>query len=145
MLVFLQSLGAPRAEIDQRLRAPRVIPPQSRVQDGHGGTAIAAQLHAMAVHSQQDTAALPASRPFAVDQAGYEYFADDQHYRSLAERVLAGLRQGGRIGLVTADPPINPSRFAATLTEATARKHTVVAIACGDEFNEQQLRRAAGL
>ena len=99
----------------------------------------------MAVHSQQDTAALPASRPFAVDQAGYDYFADDQHYRSLAERVLAVLRQGGRIVLVTADPPINPSRFAAALTEATARKHTVLAIACGDEFNEQQLRCAAGL
>ena len=139
MSVFLQSLGAPRAEIDQRLRAPRVMPPQ------RGRTAIAAQLHAMAVHSQQDTAALPASRPFAVDQAGYDYFADDQHYRSLADRVLAGLRQGGRIVLVTADPPINPSRFAAALTEATARKHTVLAIACGDEFNEQQLRCAAGL
>jgi hypothetical protein len=29
------------------------------------------------VRSQQDTAALPASRPFAVGQAGYDYFADD--------------------------------------------------------------------
>src|SRR5262245_56441367 len=96
MSVFLQSLGVPRAEIDQRLRAPRVMPPQ------RGRTAITAQLHAMAVHSQQDTAALPASRPFAVGQAGYDYFADDQHYRSLADRVLAGLRQGGRIVLVTA-------------------------------------------
>jgi hypothetical protein len=90
MSVFLQSLGAPGAEIDQRSRAPRVLPPQFRVQHGPRGTAIAAQLHAMAVHSQQDTAALPASRPFAVGQAGYDYFADDQHYRSLADRVLAG-------------------------------------------------------
>ena len=144
MSVFLQSLGAPRAEIDQRSRAPRVLPPQFRVQDGPRGTAIAAQLHAMAVHSQLDTAALPASRPFAVGQAGYDYFADDQHYRSLADRVLAGLRQGGRIVLVTADPPVNPSRLTAALTEATAGKHTVLAIACGGEFNEQQLRRAAG-
>jgi TPR repeat protein len=144
MSVFLQSLGAPRAEIDQRSRAPRVLPPQFRVQDGPRGTAIAAQLHAMAVHSQLDTAALPASRPFAVGQAGYDYFADDQHYRSLADRVLAGLPQGGRIVLVTADPPVNPSRLAAALTEATAGKHTVLAIACGGEFNEQQLRRAAG-
>jgi hypothetical protein len=143
MSVFLQSLGAPRAEIDQRSRAPRVLPPQFRVQDGPRGTAIAVQLHAMAVHSQQDTAALPASRPFAVGH-GYDYFADDQHYRSLADRVLAGLRQGGRIVLVTADPPVNPSRLAAALTEATAGKHTVLAIACGGEFNEQQLRRAAG-
>jgi hypothetical protein len=144
MSVFSQSLGAPRAEIDQRSRAPRVLPPQSHVQDGPGGAAIAAQLHAMAVHSQHDTAAPPASRPFAVWQAGYDYFADDQHYRSLADRVLAGLRQGGRIVLVTADPPVNPSRLAAALTEATAGKHTVLAIACGDEFNEQQLCRAAG-
>jgi hypothetical protein len=98
----------------------------------------------MAVHSQQDTAALPASRLFAVGQAEYDYFADDQHYRSLADRALAGLRQGGRILLVTADPPVNPSRLAAVLTEATAGKHTVLAIACGGEFNEQQLRRAAG-
>ena len=144
MSVFLQSLGAPRAEIDQRSRAPRVLPPQFRVQDGPRGTAIAAQLHAMAVHSQQDTAALPVSRPFAVGQAGYDYFADEQHYRSLADRVLAGLRQGGRIVLVTEDPPVNPSRLAAALTEATAGKHTVLAIACGGKFNEQQLRRAVG-
>ena len=139
MSVLLQSLSAPRAEIDQRLRAPRVLPPQSRVQDGAEGTAIAAQLHAMS-----DTTALRASRLFAVGQAGYDYFADDQHYRSLTDRALAGLRQGGRIVLVTADPPVNPSRLAAVLTEATAGKHTVLAIACGGEFNEQQLRRAAG-
>jgi len=98
----------------------------------------------MAVHSLQDTAALPASRPFAMGQAGYDYFADLQHYRSLADRVLAGLRQGGRIVLVTEDPPVNSSRLVAALTEATAGKHTVLAIACGGEFNEQQLRRAAG-
>ena len=96
------------------------------------------------VHSQQDTAALPVSRPFAVGQAGYDYFADEQHYRSLADRVLAGLRQGGRIVLVTEDPPVNPSRLAAALTEATAGINTVLAIACGGEFDEQQLRRAAG-
>ena len=96
------------------------------------------------VRSQQDTAALPASRPFAVGQAGYDYFADEQHYRSLADRVLAGLRQGGRIVLVTGDPPVNLSSLAAAMTEATAGKHTVLAIACGGEFNEQELRRAAG-
>ena len=144
MSIFLKSLGAPRADIDQRSGAPRVQPPQSRIRDGSGGTAIAAPLHAMAVHSQQDTVALPVSRPFAVGQAGYDYFADEQHYRSLADRVLAGLRQGGRIVLVTEDPPVNPSRLAAALTEATAGIHTVLAIACGGEFDEQQLRRAAG-
>ena len=96
------------------------------------------------VRSQQDTAALPASRPFAGGQAGYDYFADEQHYRSLADRVLAGLRQGGRIVLVTGDPPVNLPSLAAALTEATAGKHTVLAIACGGEFNEQELRRAAG-
>ena len=96
------------------------------------------------VRSQQDTAALPASRPFAVGQAGYDYFVDEQHYRSLADRVLAGLRQGGRIVLVTGDPPVNLSSLSAALTEATAGKHTVLAIACGGEFNEQELRRAAG-
>jgi hypothetical protein len=96
------------------------------------------------VRSQQDTTALPASRPFAGGQAGYDYFADEQHYRSLADRVLAGLRQGGRIVLVTGDPPVNLSSLAAALTEATAGKHTVLAITCGGEFNEQELRRAAG-
>src|SRR5436190_5771704 len=96
------------------------------------------------VRSQQDTTALPASRPFAGGQAGYDYFADEQHYRSLADRVLAGLRQGGRIVLVTGDPPVHLSSLAAALTEATAGKHTVLAIACGGEFNEQELRCAAG-
>ena len=70
--------------------------------------------------------------------------ADEQHYRSLADRVLAGLRQGVRIVLVTGDPPVNLSSLAAALTEATAGKHTVLAIACGGEFNEQELRCAAG-
>jgi hypothetical protein len=46
--------------------------------------------------------------------------------------------------LVTGDPPVNLSSLAAALTEATAGKHTVLAIACGGEFNEQELRRAAG-
>ena len=96
------------------------------------------------VRSQQDTAALPASRPFAGGQAGYDYFADEQHYRSLADRVLAGLRQGGRIVLVTGAPPVNLPSLAAALTEATAGKHTMLAIACGGEFNEQELRCAAG-
>src|ERR1700722_3474889 len=93
------------------------------------------------VRSQQDTAALPASRPFAEGQAGYDYFADEQHYRSLADRVLAGLRQGGRIVLVTGDPPVNLSSLAPALTEATAGKQPVLAIACGGEFNEQELCR----
>ena len=46
--------------------------------------------------------------------------------------------------LVTGDPPVNLSSLAAALTEAAAGKHTVLAIACGGEFNEQELRRAAG-
>jgi hypothetical protein len=83
------------------------------------------------VRSQQDTTALPASRPFAGRQAGYDYLADEQHYRSLADRVLAGLRQGGRIVLVTGDPPVNLSSLAAALTEVTAGKHTVLRLRVG--------------
>src|ERR1700719_565738 len=94
--------------------------------------------------SHQPPPAAPPSLPFAVGQAVYDYFADEQHYRSLADRVLAGLRQGGRIVRVAGDPPETLSSLAAALTEATAGKHTVLAIACGGEFNEQELRRAAG-
>jgi hypothetical protein len=96
--------------------------------------------------AMQQTAILPASRPFAVGRAGYGYFADAQHYGSLAGRILAGLQQGGRIALVTGDPPTNPLSLATALTEAAAGKHTVLTIACGGEFKEEneQLRRAAG-
>jgi hypothetical protein len=110
---------------------------EDRSEEVPRGTAIASQ-------SQQGTAAVPPSRPFAVGRAGFDYFADQQHYGSLAGRVIAGLRQGGRIALVTGDPSINPLSLAMSLTEATAGKHTVLAIACGDDFNEEQLRGAAG-
>jgi TPR repeat protein len=100
----------------------------------------------MQLDGMQQTAILPASRPFAVGRAGFDYFADAQHYRSLAGRILVGLQQSGRIALVTADPPINPLGLATALTEATAGKHIVLTIACGGESKEEgeQLRRAAG-
>jgi hypothetical protein len=100
----------------------------------------------MQLDGMQRTAILPASRPFAVGRTGYDYFADAQHYRSLAGRILVGLQQSGRIALVTADPPINPLGLATALTEATAGKHIVLTIACGGESKEEgeQLRRAAG-
>jgi hypothetical protein len=93
---------------------------------------------------QQGTGALSPSRPFDVAHAGFGYFADQQHYGSLAGRVLAGLRQGCRIALVTGDPPISPLSLATAFTRATAGKHTVLAIACGDDFSEEQLRCTAG-
>src|SRR5215471_18144206 len=105
------------------------------------GTAIAAQLYAMSGYSQQD---LPASRPFDFGRAGHDYFADEQHYGSVAGRVIGELRQGGRIALVTGDPPINPLSLATALIEATSGKHTVLAIACGDDFTEEPLCRPAG-
>jgi hypothetical protein len=61
---------------------------------------------------------------------GRRGFGQGWHYRSLADRVLAGLRQGGRIVLVTGHPPVNLSSLAAALTEATAGKHTVSARDC---------------
>ena len=100
---------------------------------------------AIASQNQQGTAALPPSCPFAVGRAGFDYFADQRHYSSLADRVVAGLWHGGRIALIIGDPPISPLSLATALTEATAGKHTVLAIACGDDFNKEQLRRAAGL
>ena len=100
---------------------------------------------AIASQSQQGTAALPPSCPFAVGRAGFDYFADQRHYSSLAGRVVAGLWHGGRIALITGNPPISPLSFATALTEATAGKHKVLAIACGDDFNKERLRRAAGL
>ncbi|HEX3522214.1 MAG TPA: hypothetical protein VHT52_09020 [Stellaceae bacterium] len=100
----------------------------------------------MQLDGMQQTAILPASRPFAVGRAGYDYFADAQHYRSLAGRILVGLQQSGRIALVTADPPINPLGLATALTEAAAGKHIVLTIACGGESKAEgeQPRRTAG-
>src|ERR1700758_4253829 len=95
----------------------------------------------MSEYSQQD---LPASRPFDFGRAGHEYFADEQHYGSVAGRILAELRQGGRVALVPRHPPINPLSLATALTEATSGKRTVLAIACGGDFTEEQLRRPAG-
>ena len=106
--------------------------------DVSSGAAIASQ-------SRQRTAALPPSCPFAVGRAGFDYFADQRHYSSLAGRVVAGLWHGGRIALIIGDPPISPLSLATALTEATAGKHKVLAIACGDDFNKERLRRAAGL
>src|SRR5215472_13902907 len=138
MSVFLQSLDALRPIEALDLGADR--PTRSFGSEG----VTAAQLDAMPAYNQHGAAALQASRPFAVGHAGYDYFADEQHYRSLAGRILAGLQQGGRIAAVTGDLPINPLSLARTLTDATSGKHAVLALACGGKFNEAQLRRAPG-
>ena len=75
---------------------------------------------AIASQSRQRTAALPPSCPFAVGRAGFDYFADQRHYSSLAGRVVAGLWHGGRIALITGNPPISPLSFATALSRPSS-------------------------
>jgi len=69
------------------------------------------------------------------------YFSTDAHYRSLAGRIAAALRDGGSLFLVTGDPPPSSQNLAEALRGAAG--HSVIGIACGPELRREELLRAA--
>src|SRR5438094_442557 len=59
----------------------------------------------------------PFPRAFATPEAGFDYFATEVHYRSLAGRIVAVLG-GFTVVVVTGDPPANARLLCSALSEA---------------------------
>jgi hypothetical protein len=93
----------------------------------------------MSEASRQHTEATIPARPFAAPEAGGDYFATEAHYLSLAGRIVAGLRRGPGLVLLTGDPPPSARVLSPALSNAAAGWYAVVAIACGPELSRDQL------
>jgi len=85
------------------------------------------------------------SRAFAAPQAGDDYFATEAHYLSLASRLVAAVRRGSALILLTGDPPPDPHLFSRALEIAAAWWYTVIVFAHGAEIRGNQLRAPARL
>jgi hypothetical protein len=79
-------------------------------------------------------------RAFATPEAGFDYFATEVHYRSLAGRIVA-LLGGFTVVVVTGDPPASARFLSPALSEAAASRHTVFDLSCGPELGRHDLLR----
>jgi hypothetical protein len=93
----------------------------------------------MSEASRQHTEATIPARPFATPEAGSDYFATEAHYLSLAGRIVAGLRRGPSLVLLTGDPLPSARVLSPALSNAAAGWYAVVAIACGPQLSRDQL------
>jgi hypothetical protein len=85
------------------------------------------------------TPGMPALDRLATPEAGFDYFATEVHYRSLAARIITALG-GFAVVVVTGDPPASARMLSAALAEATAL-HLVVGFSCGHEQGRRDLSR----
>jgi hypothetical protein len=82
--------------------------------------------------------------PFASPEAGFDYFATQAHYWSLANRIITALG-GFNVVVLTGDPPPDAPMLSTALSVAAARRHRVIAFSCGPEQGRHgilDLRRA---
>jgi hypothetical protein len=94
----------------------------------------------------------PSNYPSSIGLASVEprsnYFASKTHYTSLARRIAAALRGGGRFVLVTGDPPANPQFLSRALGDVGGSGYAVIDIPCGPALKGEDLecavRRLAG-
>jgi hypothetical protein len=82
------------------------------------------------------------SGAFVAAGAGSDYFLSDRHYESLARRIVAALRCGGRWVLVTGDPPANPQALSEALGNVAGVRYEVIIISCGPELKREDLERS---
>src|SRR5713101_8226548 len=93
--------------------------------------------------NRQESDTPPPARPFAAPDAGNDYFATEAHYLSLAGRIVAALRRGPSLVLVTGDPSPSPHVLGPALSNAAAGWYAVGVVTCGPELSREQLLRIA--
>jgi hypothetical protein len=81
--------------------------------------------------------------PRAAAESDSDYFATETHCLSLVNRIDGALRAGGRLVLVTGDPPPAPQLLIQVLPEATESHYAVVDIACHANLTSEELSLAA--
>ena len=82
----------------------------------------------------------PSLLPFAIPEAGFDYFATEAHYRSLAGRILTALG-GFNVVVVTGDRPSGGPMVGTALGEAAAGRYTVIGFQCEPEQGRQDAMR----
>jgi hypothetical protein len=87
--------------------------------------------------SHPSSSALPAVEPRS------SYFASKTHYESLARRILAVIRAGGRFVLITGDPPADPQFLSQALGNLGGSGYAIIDIRCGPELRGKELEGAA--
>jgi hypothetical protein len=78
--------------------------------------------------------------PIAIPEAGFDYFATQTHYRSLASRILTALG-GFNVVVVTGDRPSSGPMVGTALGEAAAGRYTVIGFQCEPEQGRQDAMR----
>jgi hypothetical protein len=86
------------------------------------------------------SALVPSLLPFAMPEAGFDYFATLAHYRSLASRIITALG-GFNVVVVTGDPLSDAPTLSTALGEAAAGRHTVIGFSCGPEQGRHDVLR----
>jgi hypothetical protein len=81
------------------------------------------------------------SGALGVAEAGSDYFASDNHYASLAQRIAAALHCGGGWVLITGDPPANPQALSEAFGNLAGVRYEVIIISCGPELKRGDLER----
>jgi hypothetical protein len=89
-------------------------------------------------HSREQR--LASAAPIATE-ASSDYFSSHQHYASLARRIDAALRSGGRLVLITGDPPPNSQALSEALASVATVRYEATIISCGPELTREDLDR----
>ena len=82
----------------------------------------------------------PSSLPFAMPDAGFDYFATDAHYRSLASRIITALG-GFNVVVVTGDRRLSTPTLSTALGDAIAGRYTVIGFPCEPEPSRHDVLR----
>jgi hypothetical protein len=78
----------------------------------------------------------------AVFDTDSEYFTTEAHHLSLAGLIVAALRGGASLVLVTGDPLANASTLAHSLRKIGDSRYTIIGIPCGSDLTAEELFRA---
>jgi hypothetical protein len=81
----------------------------------------------------------------ATVEAPSSYLASEQHYLSVARRILAALGGKGSLVLVTGDPPADPQPLSQALRKLAGSRHRVIGISCGPELTAEEVSRAGSV
>jgi hypothetical protein len=85
----------------------------------------------------------PSSSALRAVEPRSSYFASKTHYESLARRILAVIRAGGRFILITGDPPADPQYLSQALGNLGGSGYAIIDIHCEPELRGKGLDGAA--
>ncbi len=83
---------------------------------------------------------VPSLLPFAMPEAGFDYFATQAHYRSVACRIITA-SGGFNVVVVTGDRLLSAPPLATALGEAVAGRYMVIGFPCEHELHQHAMLR----